>query len=148
VIFAGAVVAALDIFLQGYFRTQNFGLANRGVSFGLGQNFGNTVSLLAYGFFVVWFIFQLFAHKNGRRLVFLALGGGANLIARVFWGSVWDYVCLPFLPFCFNLADVLICLGVVSYILGVNGNRGTIRGQGNFGNQQAGGVGGKQSRLG
>jgi len=118
-----------DIVLQNYFRLVSFGLENRGVSFGLGQEWGRVVSFLAYTAIILWYIYEKKWLKQDKLFLFLlALGGAGNLICRVVWGSVWDYISLPFLPFTFNLADVLICLGVVSYILGGDGNRSTFRG--------------------
>lgn len=134
-IFVGVFIAILDIFLQSYFRAQNFGMLNRGVSFGLAPEIGYIVSLSAFSFFIVWYFYDKFFLKKSSRFIFLvALGGGVNILCRFFWGSIWDYFCFSFLPFCFNLSDVLIGLGVVSYILGVDGNRGTLRRQRNSGN--------------
>ena len=162
----------LDLLLQAVFRSSNVGLANRGVSFGLGQKWGNMFSIVG----LVIFLF-IFLSTRGRKavaihaprhceersdeaipakrycmrllrfeyktrnddvrndgLLLIALGGIGNILSRLVWGGVWDYICFPFLPFCFNLSDVLISLGVVSYILGVNGNRSTLRGQRDTGN--------------
>lgn len=129
---------ALDIFLQYVFRSLNLGLANRGVSFGLGQGIGNVLSIVALGFICIYLYRPAY---TGMTLILL--GGVGNVLARLIWGSVWDYICLPFLPFCFNLSDVLISLGVVSYILMGNGNRDSLRRQRHAGNKQAGGIGGE-----
>lgn len=116
--------------LQSVFRMINFGLENRGVSFGLGQEIGKTISIFVFAVFIFWFGYEIYIKKRYLLSLYLiALGGAGNIVCRFIWGSVWDYVCFPILPFCFNLSDVLISLGVVSYILGVNGNRRTLRGQ-------------------
>ena len=129
-------VLVLDIVLQTVFRGHNFGMANRGVSFGLASEIGIIVSIMAFGLFALWYLYELRVMKKRRLyLLLIALGGLGNVVCRLTWGSVWDYICLPFLPFCFNLSDVLISLGVVSYILGVNGNRSTLRRQRDLGNQ-------------
>jgi lipoprotein signal peptidase len=134
--FVGIIIAVADIFFQTYFRHVGLGLLNRGVSFGAASEFGNIISIGAFGFFVCWYLYERFKYKKCAGYLFLlTLGGGVNVASRLVWGSVWDYICLPFLPFCFNLSDVLISLGVVSYILGVNGNRSTLRRQRNTGNQ-------------
>lgn len=135
-IIGGVLVLLLDLVLQTEFRSQNFGMANRGVSFGLAPEIGLIVSFIAYGLFIGWFVFDFVKNKKTRLFLFLiALGGLGNIVCRVIWGSVWDYICISFIPFCFNLSDVLISLGVVSYILGVNGNRSTLRGQRDTGNK-------------
>lgn len=135
-IWAGVFILLLDLVLQYYFRFENIGFANRGVSFGLGPEFGIIISLFAFGSLFVWFVYEFTKLNKIRLFIFLILLGGlGNIVSRVFWGSVWDYICLPLLPFCFNISDVLISIGVVSYILGSNGNRSTLRGQRNSGNQ-------------
>lgn len=135
-IFGGIFILLMDLVLQAMFRASGLGLENRGVSFGMASEIGNIVSFIALSLFIGWFLFELIKFRKFRRSLFLiALGGLGNIFYRFIWGSVWDYICLPFLPFCFNLSDVLISLGVVSYILGVDGNRSTLRRQRNTGNQ-------------
>lgn len=128
---ATVFVAILDFLLQTLFRSKNIGVPNRGVSFGLASELGIIISTVTYAFFVVWYFFIKRTRKNDNFFLFLIfLGGGVNVVCRLIWGSVWDYICFPFLPFCFNLSDVLISFGVLSYILGINGNRSSLRGSG------------------
>jgi lipoprotein signal peptidase len=130
------IIVFVDLVLQSHFRSLNFGLENRGVSFGFGQEWGSTISFFTYGAIIIWYVYEKRWLRADRWFLFLlALGGAGNLVSRVVWGSVWDYLTLPFLPFSFNLADVLISLGVVSYILGGNGNRSNLRGQGDHNHQ-------------
>ncbi len=140
----GVSLLILDIVLQFIFRRSQLGLENRGVSFGFGQGFGNVISFVVVLIFISCFVYETIVKKRfSLYLWLLALGGAGNVFARIVWGSVWDYICLPILPFCFNLSDVLISLGVVSYILGVNGNRDTLRGRRHDSDKQAGGSRGK-----
>lgn len=44
-------------------------------------------------------------------LLMVILGGGVNLIMRLVWGEVADYLCVTGL--CFNMADILITGGVL-----------------------------------
>jgi len=136
VIFAGGLVLVLDLVLQTVFRLKNMGMENRGVSFGMAPEMGLIISIVAFGLFIGWYLYErIKLKKKSTFLLVIALGGLGNVICRLIWGSVWDYICIPVLPFCFNLSDVLISLGVVSYILGVNGNRSTLRGQRDTGNK-------------
>lgn len=132
----GIFILFLDVILQNLFRGQNIGVANGGVSFGWGSNsWGSLLSLAVYIVFVTWFLTDYLQNKRISIFLFLmALGGLGNLLNRLIWGNVWDYISLSVLPFSFNLSDLLISLGVVSYILGVNGDRRTIRRQRNTGN--------------
>jgi lipoprotein signal peptidase len=111
-------VVLLDLVLQVHFRTVGWGLANGGISWGMGQGWGWVIALVTFLIFLLVYNFS----RSRPGMILILLGAAGNLLSRLIWGSVWDYVCLPLLPFCFNLCDVLISLGVVSYILGDNGN--------------------------
>lgn len=88
-------------------------LCNNGGAFGIllpGWLFILIDSLVVIAMAVVW--------VRDRRFVFgwpwlLILSGGlGNLLERVLFGCIMDYVALPFFPV-FNIADVLLTLGVV-----------------------------------
>ena len=57
---------------------------------------------------------------RNRGLMLVLLGGLANLFSRVAWGWVWDYI--HFFGVWFNIADLLITVGVIFYILDEVGN--------------------------
>lgn len=117
-IWGAALILVLDIVLQTVFRSLNIGMANRGVFFGLGASFGSIFSISVYGLFFIWIIYEFVRfHRKSTHLLLIGIGGLGNIICRIIYGSVWDYICLPFLPFCFNLSDVLISLGVINYLL-------------------------------
>ncbi len=44
--------------------------------------------------------------------ILILSGGMGNLLERMLFGCIMDYVALPFFPF-FNIADVLLTLGVI-----------------------------------
>jgi lipoprotein signal peptidase len=122
------VVALLDLFLQTSFRSIGFGVANRGVSFGLAPEMGLLIS------FGAWLGFALMAKKGKVEYWLILIGGAGNIISRIIWGSVWDYICWLGLPFCFNLCDGLISFGVLSYILRGDEYRGFVRRRQHTGN--------------
>ena len=128
VIFVGLLLFVFDFFASIYFRSRGFGVLNTGISFGIGSaQFGNYIAIFAFLVFVLWFGNEMRSSSCIRTsLYFLALGGLGNILSRLIFGGVWDYICLSYLPFCFNVSDVLISLGVVSYILEVDGNRRTV----------------------
>ena len=124
------VILVLDLVLSVVFRATKWGVENRGVSFGMASEVGFIISIVAFCLFVGLLAFEIYKRKKIRPfLLLITLGGLGNIVSRLIWGSVWDYICLPLLPFCFNLCDVLISLGVVSYILGGNGDRSSVRRQ-------------------
>ncbi|HCQ31126.1 TPA: hypothetical protein DIU27_01925 [Candidatus Collierbacteria bacterium] len=106
----------LDLFLQSYFRGRGMGMINQGVSFGLLPRLGTTVAVIVY----IVFVFAYFRFKTMRGnlgLLPLIFGGMGNLIPRLLWGGVWDYLYLPVMPFWFNISDVMITIGVVLYLI-------------------------------
>lgn len=127
---AALVIVLTDIFLQTFLRSRYIGFENTGVSFGMGTEWGSILSILAYTALICWYLYERWGLRNDQLYLYLlALGGAGNLVCRLVWGSVWDYISLSIFPFSFNLSDVLVCLGAVSYILGVNGDSSFIRRQ-------------------
>jgi signal peptidase II len=89
---------------------------NRGIAFGI-----PLVGVWQVIFFVVVFVLLLYLYakylRHDRAWALAALGviiGGAvgNIIDRIKWGYVIDYVDFRFFPI-FNLADVCIVVGVL-----------------------------------
>lgn len=125
----GLILLFVDIFLQIYFSSVEVGVANFGISFGVFDAVGVYLGVFVFGLFTVWIISNVrLDNFFPLSLAYIFFGGLGNLLSRLFLGSVWDYVFLPFLPFWFNLSDVLITVGVASYILGCNGNTSSVRG--------------------
>lgn len=90
---------------------------NTGAAFSIGQGMGwifivvaIAVSLGAFAY--VW----LGSSLNGADVFFIACivaGGLGNLIDRVLFGSVTDFIATAFIDFpVFNVADILVCTGV------------------------------------
>ena len=48
--------------------------------------------------------------------VFILAGGAGNLLERVFFGCIMDYIALPPFPV-FNAADILLTLGAAGFLL-------------------------------
>lgn len=115
---AGLIVLVVDLFLQVYLRSIRFGVVNLGVSLGFLGSLGGFLAIFVYLLFLGYFLYCLRSGKSIQTgLWFVMLGGTGNFLMRVLTGSVWDYILIGFLPFWFNLSDVLITLGVISYIL-------------------------------
>lgn len=104
-------------------------VANRGIAFGLLNDFGAGVLVIAtLAFAALLALFLVSAERPGLWLPIGLLAGGAsgNLIDRIREGAVTDFIDPPRWP-AFNLADVEITVGVVilvaTYVLGI-GPRG------------------------
>lgn len=88
-----------------------------GVTFGMFQGISFWIILVFWAYLVI---------KRDERFEKLVWGGLGNLVPRVLFGGVWDYI--PYYFFWGNLSDLIITVGVFSYILGTNGDRDSLRG--------------------
>lgn len=68
---------------------------------------------------VLLFLFlQAVKHKNSHHIIalsFILLGTFSNLYDRLMYGYIIDYIDLNYFTV-FNVADILICLGVIFFI--------------------------------
>lgn len=89
---------------------------------GLGILSGETTLLIIITslFLVGFIVFDIFYKNKNSKLYFVAFslilsGAIGNLIDRIFLGYVRDfiYINLPFMPYYFNIADVMLTVGVV-----------------------------------
>ncbi len=95
---------------------------NSGIAFGMLGEKSSLVLLITASLIVLLFIFrkQFFLkniwHKNA--ISFILAGGAGNLIDRVLYGHVVDFIKIPFIPY-FNLADLFINIGMILYLIGL-----------------------------
>ena len=96
---------------------------NRGIAFGLFQGIGPIIGWLSILIVIGLFIYLT---QVPRSMWLLRIGlaliiGGAmgNLVDRVTAGQVLDFIQTPLRPGVFNVADVMINIGVVLSLLGV-----------------------------
>lgn len=94
------------------------GVQNTGVSFGFGNMWGHVfryiLPIIVTLVVVLWV--KYFKEKNVY-LFILLVGGIGNMVARVIWGYVWDYLQIPYLDLWINFSDLVISFGALSYIL-------------------------------
>ena len=95
---------------------------NRGIAFGLFQGIGHIVGWLSIIVVIGLFIYMI---RVPRSLWLMRIGlaliiGGAmgNLIDRVTVGEVLDFIQTPLQPGVFNVADLMINVGVIFSPLG------------------------------
>ena len=91
-----------------------FFVCNNGVSWGSLPNisiFWLIIALIFINLLYLWF----FRNKTSFLPFLLILSGGAaNIIDRLYFGCVTDFIKIPFLPFpLFNIADMLITCGFI-----------------------------------
>ena len=90
---------------------------NQGIVFGWGENLPLWVLTIASLIGLAFFLWLLMKEKEwlGRLgLVGVIAGGLSNLVSRVVFGFVTDFIKISFWP-AFNLADILIVVGVLLY---------------------------------
>ena len=96
---------------------------NRGISFGMFQGIGPAVGWITLLFLLGLFIYQMRLPKQAwlLRLGLAVLIGGAmgNLVDRIFVGEVLDFIQTPLRQGIFNVADMMIHLGMILVLLGV-----------------------------
>lgn len=90
---------------------------NTGAAFGMLSN--NTWFLVGFTaiFLVVFILFDIFNHSNNwfYRLGYVMVLAGAigNLVDRIAFGFVRDFIAISFFPFIFNVADIFITIGTI-----------------------------------
>ena len=84
---------------------------NSKMCFGLYLNNAVAAAILAL-FFVVFAIWYYFKPKYQLPILLIEVGILSNLMDRIFFDGVVDYLNFWFIP-TFNLADVLIVIGIV-----------------------------------
>lgn len=77
----------------------------------------NVLSLVGIG----WWYRSSTKEIEKLGLLMVILGGIVNLIMRLIWGEVVDYLCITGL--CFNMADILIVVGVLLVIKDSRGKK-------------------------
>lgn len=96
-------------------------LENSGASFGLFQ--GNSLFFAVLTFFimaVILFVFVRYKQHNFFTYfagIAIVAGGFGNLIDRVMFEYVIDYIHVMFFPYVFNFADSLVVLGTISFVI-------------------------------
>jgi len=94
-------------------------ITNTGSLFGLFSN-SNIIFIIFTILIIVLIIFNLVKQKLKRfEIIFLSLvlgGAFGNLIDRIIYGAVTDFIDLKIWPV-FNLADVAISIGVIGLIV-------------------------------
>ena len=127
----GAAIAALDLFfkmlvllyLKPVGTVKVFGdifkltyVENRGVAFGMFQGM-QWIFIAVTVIMLFLIIFYMFKKRPQGKLVYIAsaliIGGGiGNLIDRIYYGFVIDYLSFSFFPPVCNFADYCITIGV------------------------------------
>ena len=90
---------------------------NTGAAFGMLSN--NTWFLIGFTavFIVAFVLFDIFNHSKNwfYRIGYVLVLAGAigNLIDRIMFGFVRDFIAISFFPFIFNVADIFVTVGTV-----------------------------------
>jgi signal peptidase II len=96
---------------------------NRGIAFGLLQGIGPAMGWISIAIVIFLFVYMVRTPKSMTLLrigLALIIGGAVgNLIDRVTTGQVLDFIQTPLRPGIFNVADVMINLGVLLSVAGV-----------------------------
>jgi len=90
---------------------------NNGISFGLqfGSNQFQTILLILLWLLMGWILLTKFGYKSLYIGIFLG-GGLSNLIDRLVWGGVRDWMSWPIIQIDNNLADWAIAIGLAGLV--------------------------------
>lgn len=95
---------------------------NTGVAFGMLSEKSMLVVFLTVSLLLTLLIFKKTFFVNNalhqKAIIFILAGGAGNLLDRIIYGHVIDFIKLPLIPY-FNLADVFINIGMLLYVLGL-----------------------------
>jgi len=84
---------------------KGWGVANRGVSFGLSAPA------------IVWYLaYAMVMLLGGYKTKLLLAGAVGNMLSRVILGYVWDYIKIPYIELWFNFSDIMIVLASIFII--------------------------------
>lgn len=108
-----AIVSLLDQLTKFIFRNYFYFTKNYGAAFGLFQ--GHRLVFILTAILVIIFVLRFSSKLNNAALGFLLGGTIGNLIDRLFYGYVIDFINLGFWP-SFNLADSFSTIGVLMLI--------------------------------
>lgn len=96
-------------------------IENTGASFGMLPNMSWLfVIITAIVSIVIVYLLVKYNHHNFFSYfagICIVAGGLGNLIDRVFFGYVIDYIYVLFFPYIFNFADCMVVLGVIAYMI-------------------------------
>lgn len=102
------------------------GSCNYGVSFGFFSGVSDIWWYVVMSFILValcgLLIFVSVSAYMRWGVYILLAGGVSNLVVRLIFGCVWDWINLRGLRFSFNTADILIDVGIVVVLLGLMSN--------------------------
>lgn len=109
------------------FNLLSFRLAkNQGIAFGILFNqIALIIFIILVIFILVWFLVKAYGQKNYWEifgLTAIVIGAISNLLDRLRFGYVIDYIDVPFFTV-FNLADCLITVGVLILFLVIFKNK-------------------------
>lgn len=112
----------LDFLTKAFFKMLGVGYINTGISFSVFTGVSSVVLILA-GLSICCLLVVLMMKGSLSEFSFygvgLMLAGGlGNLVSRVVWGGVWDWICPVLLP-AFNFADIWINMGCFLFVTGV-----------------------------
>jgi len=94
---------------------------------GLILGFGPTLDLIFWSVLCLILVLALFTIESPAKYIYslipMLAGSFSNLVDRIFRDGVIDYLKLPFFNLAFNLADLFLICGVITYAYQVFRNK-------------------------
>ena len=94
---------------------------NTGAAYGMFGDSTLMLTIVSVVFIVAFCVYDYFNHSGSLWYIFgIALiisGAIGNLIDRIFLGYVRDFISISLFSFVFNIADLLITVGVICFVI-------------------------------
>lgn len=119
-IYLALFIVILDRITKNHFINKKNFICNEGISF--------DVEIEKTVIYTLWVLFAIFVflyikkqkkipQKKYHLLIFLFLGASLNILDRLQYGCVIDFIKLPFISFpLFNISDVIIFLSTILFL--------------------------------
>lgn len=94
---------------------------NTGAAYGIFGNSTLAITILSILFIIAIIVYDIFNHSSSVWYMlgvgFIISGAIGNVVDRIFLGYVRDFISIRLFSFVFNIADLFITIGVISFLI-------------------------------
>ncbi len=94
---------------------------NTGAAYGIFGDSTLAITILSILFIIAIIVYDIFNHSSNVWYIlgvgFIISGAIGNVVDRIFLGYVRDFISIRLFSFVFNIADLFITIGVISFLI-------------------------------
>lgn len=94
---------------------------NTGAAYGIFGDSTLVITILSILFIIAIIVYDIFNHSSSVWYMlgvgFIISGAIGNVVDRIFLGYVRDFISIRLFSFVFNIADLFITIGVISFLI-------------------------------